>query len=634
MSFADPIDWLWLLPLMGTIVLLWLRRPRRQEVVVPSLRLWRGLASENTAQPARRFLPRHLLLFLQLLTAFLLTLALARPFLFGRAVAGQCYLLIVDNSASMQATDVLPSRLETARAEAAQFVARHLRREDTALVLQTSPRARLVCRLTGDPARLRAALAQVAPTDAPGDMAGALTLAQSLTQSLAQHKTDTHLLIYSDGLSAVSGNSIAFDPPTDRHQVLVGTQTPDNTGITALDSQPNSAGAQAVSVTVQQSGQGHHPGLTLSLLEDGALIDARQVTFTHGTAQAEFSVPLSDIAHNVTVRLDHCADDLASDNSAFLVLAPRHKTRVLLVSAGSVFLERGLASLPNAEVSEATPASFAGLRAPPARADVVVLDGSFDMGPVPPGRYLTFGRAGAPTPLTFTPQPPSDVSIVGQDRAHPVMRFVDMRAVRIRSSARTQAAAWGQVLVDGSRGPLVAAGETGGSRVVSVGFSVSDSDWPLRVAFPLFLANSIAWLTEGTTPGAQQPDYAAGQTALAALPPGTRAAHVTRPDGTTRTLPVASASGSVALEDTSQVGLYTVQGENQTRYPVAVNLLDPAASLLTPRQSPVLNHLAARRLSPLMRRVHRDWWTVAAAMALLMLAAEWWVYHRRVAANG
>ncbi len=631
MSFANPINWLWLLPLAGAIVLLWLHRPRREPLIVPSLRLWRGLATEDSADPTRRFLRRHLLLFLQLLTAFLLILALARPFLFGSALAGQRYVLVVDNSASMQATDVRPSRLEAARLEAAMFIRQRLRPEDTALVLQTSPRAQVLCRTTNDPARLRAALSQVSPTDAPGDMAGALTLAQSIAGS----KAGAHLQVYSDGLSATMGSRDTPAPGMDTHQVVIGAHHPDNIGITAVGIQPAGGAGQTLSVSLQQAGQGTHPGLTLALSQDGRLIDARQVTFTRGTFQAEFTLPASNAAHIVTVRLDHCTDDLASDNSASLVIAPAHKTRVLLVSQGSVFLQRGLGSLPNVQVSEVTPAQFAALSGQAPSADVVVLEGSFPAAAVPAGRYLTFGRAGLPTPLTFTPQPPADtpqppadVTVQGQNRAHPVMRFVDMRSVRVRSTTRTHSAGWGQTLVDGSDGPLLVAGEANGSRVVSVGFNLTDSDFPLRVAFPLFLANSIAWLTEGSAPGAVQPGYAAGQAAQVTLPPDAHAMQVIQPDGTTRTVSTPPGGGTIDLEDTSQVGIYTLKGPAGASYPVAVNLLNPTASALVPRQPPLLQHPIPSGGAGVMHRVHRDWWTVAATLALLLLAAEWWVYHR------
>lgn len=630
MNFADPINWLWLLPLAGTIILLWLHRPRREEVVVPSLRLWRGLLAEDNSDPSRHLLRKHLLLVLQLLTIFLLSLALARPFLLGRAQAGQQYVLIVDNSASMQATDVQPSRLEVARAEAARFVAQSLRAEDMALVMQTSPRPQLLCRMTGDPARLRTALAQIPPTDTPGDLAGALALAHSVAGGPAVHQR-----IYSDGITAQADGgalssfvSSSFASSGDRRQIVVGMAHPDNIGITGLEVQAPAAGAQVLTVTLSQVGGRAHPGLTLALSEGGRLRDARQVTFARGAARVEFAVPLPAVPQVFQVHLEHCTDDLASDNTSSIVLLPAHPAHVLLVSAGSLFLERGLASLPTVQVTEISPAQFVARPAQAAHADAVVLDSGFSLGAVPPGRYLSFGRAGLPTPLLMTPQPPADLSIQGQS-AHPVMRFVDMRGVRVRSLARTQAAGWAQTLVASSRGPLVAAGEANGSRVVSVGFDLADSDLPLHVAFPLFLANSIAWLTEGTVPGTVQPEYAAGQTAQVALPPGARALQFLRPDGTVGTLSPPPAGGTATLADTAQVGVYTVLGPNDARFPLAVNLGNVAASALVPRQLAPLFPPSATVAQSVMHRVHRDWWTVAAALALLLLAGEWWVYHRR-----
>ncbi len=626
MNFADPIRGLWLLPLVAAIILLWLHRPRRNALIVPSLRLWQGLETETAPSASRRFLRRHLLLFLQLVTTFLLVLALARPFLFRRAAAEQCYLFVMDNSASMQATDVSPSRIKRAQIDAAQFIARHLRPGDTAVVMQTSPRAQVLCRKTNDPARLRAALAQVSPTDAPGDMAGALTLAQTLVKDNA----NSHLQIFSDGLSASVPGSAQVLARRDTHQIVVGTRTPDNIGITAVDLLPDTLGTARLSLTVNQTGQQEHPGLLLTLSVDDRLQDARQISFVRGSAAAEFVVPLSDTPQIARVRLAHCEDDLASDNEVSLVLMPARKTNVLLVSPGNLFLERGLAALPNVHLSELSPAQFAASRAQSHSVDAVVLDGDFATGLLPPGRYLTFGRAGSPTPLTFTPQPATEVRVLSQNSAHPVMHFVDMHDIRLRSTNRTQSAGWGQVLADGTAGPLLVAGQHSGTRIISAGFSLVDSDWPVRIAFPLFLANSIAWLTEGSGQGTLQPDYAAGQTAQVSLPPGARSAQVTLPDGTVRLVSVPTGENFAAVTDTPLVGMYSVQGLGGTQYPLAINLLSPTTSALVPRLSPLLERPLPMAPARTARRVPQEWWTVAAALALVLLAAEWWVYHRRV----
>src|ERR671932_294136 len=71
---------LWLGLAVPAIVALWLLRPRRTRLRVPSLLLWPGSpAQRQSARPWQR-LRNHPLLWLQILAAMLLALAAARPF--------------------------------------------------------------------------------------------------------------------------------------------------------------------------------------------------------------------------------------------------------------------------------------------------------------------------------------------------------------------------------------------------------------------------------------------------------------------------------------------------------------------------------------------------------------------------
>src|SRR3978361_442229 len=94
MNLLNPLNLLWALPLLGGIVALWMLRLRRQDVTVSSLYLWNTLLQEKQANAPFQKLRRNLLLFLQLLVAFLLVFALARPFVYGQGLAGHTIVII------------------------------------------------------------------------------------------------------------------------------------------------------------------------------------------------------------------------------------------------------------------------------------------------------------------------------------------------------------------------------------------------------------------------------------------------------------------------------------------------------------------------------------------------------------
>src|SRR5437667_6624466 len=134
MPFHNLLYLLWALPIGGLIVVMYILKLRRKDVVVSSTFLWRQVIRDVQANAPFQKLRKNLLLFLQLLAALLLVLAITRPFWRGKGIGGRSVVIVVDTSASMSATDVKPSRLEMAKREALD-VANAMRPEDQMMVV-------------------------------------------------------------------------------------------------------------------------------------------------------------------------------------------------------------------------------------------------------------------------------------------------------------------------------------------------------------------------------------------------------------------------------------------------------------------------------------------------------------------
>ncbi|HID89476.1 MAG TPA: VWA domain-containing protein, partial [Anaerolineae bacterium] len=139
------------------ILLLYMLKLRRREVWVSSTLLWRRLLRDREANTPWQRLRRNLLLLLQLLALALLVLALARPFLPIRTPVTGSVVVLLDGSASMQATDAAPTRFEAARQAALEIVA-GLGPNDVATVVLVGPQPRLLSAATNNRAALRRAL--------------------------------------------------------------------------------------------------------------------------------------------------------------------------------------------------------------------------------------------------------------------------------------------------------------------------------------------------------------------------------------------------------------------------------------------------------------------------------------------
>src|SRR5437764_1107989 len=87
------------------IIIFYMLRLRRQEITVSSNLLWRQVTQDRQANAPWQRLRRNLLLLLQLLVLAGLVAAVARPFVLTSAPAAGNLVVVLDGSASMQATD-------------------------------------------------------------------------------------------------------------------------------------------------------------------------------------------------------------------------------------------------------------------------------------------------------------------------------------------------------------------------------------------------------------------------------------------------------------------------------------------------------------------------------------------------
>ena len=106
---------LWLAALAIPIILLYMLKLRRRQVQVSSTLLWMKLLRDQQANTPWQRLRRNFLLFLQLIILAALVLSLARPAMKTTAIASGSVIVLIDASASMNATDVSDSRFELAR---------------------------------------------------------------------------------------------------------------------------------------------------------------------------------------------------------------------------------------------------------------------------------------------------------------------------------------------------------------------------------------------------------------------------------------------------------------------------------------------------------------------------------------
>ncbi|HEX5323645.1 MAG TPA: BatA and WFA domain-containing protein [Capsulimonadaceae bacterium] len=628
MRFVSPLSLLWLLPLLGGIIALYLLRKRRRELVVPSLFLWEKiLQSVQADTPFQRLRPM-LLLFLQLLTAFLLVLAFARPYLLGSGIAGQVYVLVIDDGARMNATDVSPSRLAEAKDQAINFITHTMSARDAALVISAAKQPALLCPLTVDRSRLAKAIANVAPTDTAPDIPAAMVLAHAL---LGKRSAGAQAVLFSDGAWTEDEEQRARDAAVvPVRLVQVGASEPANVGIVAMDARrdPDSAatGYQVLVSLRNFSGSAVRAG-QLTLFYSGHATAPRSLHMSaNGGEQTEIYQSTAFAAGGVvTASLKGLRDDdLASDNTASVVIPAMKARKVLLVTAGDLFLEKGLNLDPDLVLYEVSPKNYASEGHNGVGYDLVVFD-DFLPTTLPPGRYLVFHAVNAQMPVQVAGSDVASPNILDWSRTDPAMRFVDLSDLKLRVAAKATAAVWGATLAEADSGPVVVSGENDGSRIIWLAFTPPDSNFGMSISFPIFLTNAVEWLMQDTSApvGSSRPGEAIP------LPHGGDWS-ISPPDGGNVTLSCGSQQDmACTYTGADRAGLYEASAGQETQI-FAVNLSNAALSDLTARSGPDSGDIAAISPRSLRSSESRDIWFWVAIGALALLTLEWLAYHRRL----
>jgi hypothetical protein len=211
--------------------------------------------------------------------------------------------------------------------------------------------------------------------------------------------------------------------------------------------------------------------------------------------------------------------------------------------------------------------------------------------------------------------------ITSVERSHPVNNFLSYGDLHVENVASRETASWLKPIVSAGNDPLIWAGDDGRRRIVMIGFDLGRSDLPLKVEFPILLANAISWLAGRDSPAAERAVRTGHPATIRTAAPS---ASVTTPGGDTRE--VAARDGSVVFADTLRAGTYEVKSGQ----PFAASLLSEAESNTTPRDS---IRTRAGEATGQMETFHseREAWRWIALFALGVLMIEWWIYQRRIA---
>jgi hypothetical protein len=643
------------------LLLLYFLKLKRREQIVSSTLLWKRAVQDLQVNAPFQRLRRNILLLLQLLALLALLLAIAGPILSLLASPASRYVLLIDRSASMSATDVEPNRLEVAKEQAKVFV-ESLRagsflsltdKSDQTMVIAFDSHAKVMCNFTADKQQLIGAIESITPGDDISSLAEPIVVARAFAQSpgveaeTLSAEDPAQLVLFSDGQIR------------DLDQIVVGSdemvfhcigQSTENVAITAMQARRSYENPDEVSVFATVANYGDAPvARDVQLSINNNVRSVRSVTVPArsnvvgasdanqpGRVAVDFSLSYAEAGVLEVKQLSGSGgsnpepDNLACDDAAWSILPPPKRLTVLLVTKGNAVLESALRACSLAQLDLHTPAEFDAMDHAAFDIeqpyDFIVLD---DYAPesLPKCRYLVFGRPPEGIDVSVPRQLENQI-LVDWRTKHPVLKYVNLMNLFAAKCYEMSLPRDADVLAEFNETPAIAIVRRNGSVFLLAAFDVLQSNWPFEPGFVLFCYNAASFL--GTQVGRdQESNLQVGEPiVLDGLAPET----VVRVDGPgiSGFEVKSSTAGSVRFPGTGRVGPYSLSVGDRPPTIFAVNLLDSQESDVAPRREIVLSGEAVQAEEQALTRSNLPLWPFLVGVALLLVCLEWIVYTRKV----
>lgn len=663
MNMLSWWQWSILAAIPPAIIALYFLKLKRHPLEVPSTYLWQRSIEDLHVNSIWQRLRRNLLLLLQLLIILLVMLALLRPGCRGQKLIGNRFVFLIDNSASMTATDQEPTRLDEAKRRAVSMIDQ-MRGGDVGMVVSFADTARVEQMFTDNRRRLRQAVEAIKSTRRSTSLSEALKVASGLANPgrTSYDESDIQtaealpatVYILSDGrfddVSNFSWGNLRLV------YLPIGRAEASNVAILAFSVRRHETRSDRLQAFARIENFGADDvSLTATLRLNGEVIDVDQVEVGAGEVEGVvFDLGTTD-SGGLELAID-VEDDLAADNRAHAAVNRPRKAQMLLVTPGNDPLELALDTPLAEELADITvePPGFLEKKqykktSQDGGYDLIIYDrcrpkempqaNTFFIGTIPPGNAYPSGNAWSAGERADVP------NIIDVDPAHPIMQWIVMDDVLLHEGRPLVVPPGGTTLIDTHVGPMLAIAPREGFEDVVQGFMLLENvdedgesgvyartNWPIRPSFPVFIFNLLDYLGGGrqlAAGGSVRP----GQAVVLNSPPSAKTSSgrqisVRTPSGKRIALKE-SRPGRFNFTDTDELGIYEVFYDAEPFLRFAVNLFDSTESDIAPRE--------AFEAGPTTVEVQSGWedsrqefwrWLVLAGLVILLF--EWYIYNRRV----
>jgi len=320
--------------------------------------------------------------------------------------------------------------------------------------------------------------------------------------------------------------------------------------------------------------------IQVQLYSGGQIPDTATLHMEAGATKTFIRRAIPAVATNLIMKLTTASgssrlDDFPLDDVGYALVPERPAAKTLLVSSGNLYLEGALLLDARNEYDRIPHDQYKPELVK--KYNVVIFDGYHGEELPAPGNYILFNPDKDQSPIPIVRQvanPPIMWPSEPKHRRHAIMKFVTLKNVNtVKASVFKLGPNDRPLMMTDERGPVFAAvRRTKNRRIVEVGFSLKETDWVIRISFPVFVLETINWFL-GDDPRLI-PTYRTGR--LWRIPVDIAGDKVVAFDPMKRRFMI-PVSGGFAKILGKYVGYYTILADKH-RIKVAANLANPIES--------------------------------------------------------
>lgn len=510
-------------------VLMYILKQNLKEHKVPSLYLWNEVLKNTKATKPWDKFRKNLLFFIQLIALLLLIFALTTPFINFKGSDYENVIIVIDNTGSMNAKIDGESRLEQSKDKAKETIKKLS--PSTAIALVTSGKnTKVELSSVKNKDEVLNKLNNIKSNNETGDINESLSLVKAMTKNYKSYK----VIYFSDSKVNLEG--------INGELVYVGNRG-ENVSLNYINTSIVNGELKAlIRATNFSEGKLNR---NISLYADGKITGVKTVDINPLEIK---TIYFDNIPKNTKYIMGEIKEEdaLSEDNKIYNIVKQDNKSKVILYSDKNTFLEKSISHLNWVEL-------YKGKKDDALTDDynLYIFDNYMPKDLPKRGNILFISPDGKNEFFNVEEEIKGDVAKAVEGS---FSRFLENTSFSVSKFKKIEKPSWATSVlkVGGNEGAFL--GEKNGRRVGVISFYLQNSDFPLTTEFPIFISNTLSYLTDRNQ--SMLSSYSCGDMVEISPLPDTEKLQIIKPSKDKLSLELTG--GVKNFTSTNEIGIYDV----------------------------------------------------------------------------